>query len=603
MWPRLCLCLSILASVALSTAALGAVEQTAGVSGGIQVEAEFLYARQGAGAQTVLEIRFSCPADYYVWQDPLRVAVEDSAAAGEGITVAQLLLPEPKEKYDETLGAVVKHYDGRFAIHALIDIAADVPPGTYGLVFRVRYNACSPGVCQPRRDPIAATLTVLDPAEAVPVDLAPQADAAGPVAVVPGDEIPTAGRTRSSAFTDVGPVLAVLVAYVLGLTLTLTPCVYPLIPVMISLVGATSGRGRLDAFVRSMIYVLGISITYSVVGVVAAATGGVFGAWLQHPVVYVALAVAFAALAGGMFGAYTIEVTSQRLQRLQARLRGKAGLVGILLIGLLSGAAATACIAPVVLGAMAYVTQSGNNAVGFLVFFAMAWGMGTPLVVVGTFTGLARSLPRAGAWMVTVKHAFGWALLATGVWFLGKARLLPDTVIRMALGGVLAAAALHIGVFSDRSGQPSWWTKLRMLAGACLLIAAAGVGLQLLVARPVNDDRDAIVWVESRREAQRLADERGSPMLLDFWADWCAPCHKMFRTTFRDPRVVQESKRFVMAKIDIDALSEEAIEEFRQAYGAVAAPMVVLVDSAGETLVLSGYIGPDAMLRHMQEVP
>ncbi|KPK66024.1 MAG: hypothetical protein AMK73_01240 [Planctomycetes bacterium SM23_32] len=422
---------------------------------------------------------------------------------------------------------------------------------------------------------------------------------------VEGEFVPLSEAPEGGALAGRAPLAAVLLAFVAGLGLCLTPCVYPLIPVTVALVGATSGRGRLDGLVRSLVYVFGISVTYSVVGVVAAATGGMFGAWLQHPAVYLALAVLFVVLAGGMFDLYSIELTSQRLHRLQAAVRGRAGLIGIWAIGLLSGAAATACIAPVIIGAIGYVAQRGSLLLGWLVFFAMAWGMGTPLVVLGTFSGLLRSLPKSGAWMEGVRRFFGLALVAVALYFVHKSGVLPRFAFLVLVGASSLGAAVFTGAFEALTAESGWQGRLRKTAGLALFalaLAAFMAGLADLVGQGPAPEQ-GIAWVTSEQEALVQADAGGRPVLLDFWADWCAPCHRMFSTTFRDARVIGEAGRFACAKVDLASLSDEQQERVASDYGVRGVPTVVLIGTDGRRRAHAGYIGPDRMLEIMRGVP
>ena len=341
----------------------------------------------------------------------------------------------------------------------------------------------------------------------------------------------------------------------------------------------------------------GISVTYSVAGVVTAAGGAQFGAWLQQPAVYVALAVVFVLLAGAMLGVYTLDLSSQRLQRVQVRLRGKGGLLGIWVIGVLSGAAATACIAPIIVFALLYVAQQGSLLLGFMLFFAMAWGMGAPLVVLGTFTGVAKALPKSGEWLNTVKRAFGLALLGVAVYYVGKSRLLPGVWFDVLEGAFLLGAGVFVGAFDLLSGRSGWWPRLRKTAGLLLVVAAAGVFLPLARApQPV----EAIRWVDSESQALAQARAEGKPVLIDFWADWCVPCHRMFETTYVDPRVVAESQRFVMARVNVEGLSRKEQDDVRQRYGVMGVPTTVWIGTDGSMRSLADYIGPDRMLELMQ---
>lgn len=550
-----------------------------------------------AGARTPVEITFSCAPEHYVWHDSVRITLADTG--GADIAAGQLSLPEPKEKDDPFAGGTVKYLDGTFSATLELDIGAQVEPGDYDLELDVRYTGCGPGICQFARHRVAVRLTVLPAGAPVPRVTAEVAPAQLPEArpAPPAAE----GDAYAGKLAGRSPIVAVLIAFLAGLGLAFTPCVYPLIPITVSLVGATSGRGKLDGLVRSLVYVFGIAVTYSVVGVVAAATGGVFGAWVQHPAVYVALAVIFVLLAGAMFGLYSIDVSSQRLQRLQAGLLGRGGLVGIWVIGVLSGAAATACIAPIIIGTLGYVAQRGSLLLGFLIFFALAWGMGTPLIVLGTFTGLAKALPKSGQWMVAVKHVFGLALLGVAVYFVGKSRLLPEAWYRVFVGVSLLAAAAAVAVYRPwpRSVLPA---VPRALVVVALLLVP--IGMIFYPTSPTEaTGQEVIEWLHSEQGALKLARGRAKPVLLDFWADWCAPCELMLKTTFADPRVVAESRRFVCAKIDVSDPDDPEIEELLRKYDVRGVPTTILITSGGERHSFTGYLGPDAMLPLMQSIP
>jgi len=572
--------------------ALGASEapDALGRRGGspFQVQARIGRPELQAGGQATVLLEFRCAPQHYVWHDTVRVRLAETTPSG--ISIGGLVLPPPKRKVDPLAGGEVGYLDGTFEATLPLHVGADVPPGTHEVGLEIRFTGCGPDLCMFPRIETKVKLAVTPAAAPTgPAPAAPEGDGRG-LHASQGAPQKAAGR-----FAGRSPLIAILIAYLAGLGLSLTPCVYPLIPITIALVGATSARGRLDALVRSAAYVFGISVTYSVVGVVAAATGGLFGAVLQHPAVYVALAVVFVVLAGGMLDLYTIELTSQRLGRLQAVLRGRAGLVGIWATGLLSGAAATACIAPVVISAFTYVAQRGNLLLGWLVFFSLAWGMGTPLVVVGTFTGLLKSLPKGGEWMVTVKHLFGFALVAAAVFFVGRSRLMPDAWYRALWLSALALGGLVVAFY--RRWPRSLGPAALRAAVVVVLLAVPAVALM----RPA-ETATGIEWLESEQEALRAARATGKPVLLDFWADWCEPCRRMFNTTYADAAVVAESRRFVCARVNIASLQESELDRITREYDLRGVPTTVFVATDGQRGTHVGYIGPEEMLALMRNV-
>jgi thioredoxin:protein disulfide reductase len=409
-----------------------------------------------------------------------------------------------------------------------------------------------------------------------------------------------------------GSALAFGLAFAGGVLTSLTPCVYPLIPITVSIFGARQSRSRAQAVVLSGLYVLGIAATYSALGASAALTGKAFGSTLQNPWVLTLVAVVFLAMAASMFGAFELQLPP----RLQARLAtvGGAGYAGALAMGLVAGLVAAPCTGPVLAAALAFVASKGSVAYGVGIMFTYALGIGLLFFVLGAFSV---SLPKSGAWMELVKSLFGVVLLAVALVYLADAfpaaRALYSASPAAGVGAAVAAAAgvllgaLH-GSFHGALAQ-----KLAKGAGVALLVGGAVYGIGSAGAREAAAARgpDAIAW-QVNQEAEGLAAARSGrrPVIIDFWGDWCAACKELDRTAWADPRVQAEARRFVTIKIDnsadklADPRTSAAIDALFEKYGILGQPTVLFIDGEGRELPnrVTAVISADEMLRRMREV-
>src|SRR5512144_1337810 len=388
-----------------------------------------------------------------------------------------------------------------------------------------------------------------------------------------------------------GSLIAFAVAFAGGVLTSLTPCVYPLIPITVSIFGAKRSRSRAQAIALSGLYVVGIAATYSALGASAALTGRAFGSVMQNPIVLAAVAVVFLAMSASMFGAFELQLPAS----LQARLSrvGGAGYAGALGMGLVAGLIAAPCTGPVLAAALAFVATKGSVAFGVAIMFAYALGIGLLFFLIGAFSV---SLPKSGPWMETVKSTFGVALLAMALVYLKDVFPAVKSVFSPSRAAALAAAgAAAVGILMGAlGGGPSraLGAKLARGAGVALVALAAvyavGVGNARSTSAAVSD---GIAWrVNDEVEGLALARAEGRPVVIDFWGDWCAACKELDRTAWSDPRVREEAKRFVLLKVDnsADKLEDprvaDRIDAAMAKYGVISQPSVVFIDSRGREL-------------------
>jgi len=394
-----------------------------------------------------------------------------------------------------------------------------------------------------------------------------------------------------------GPLYAGLAAFLGGLATSLTPCVYPMIAITVSVFGAREAKSRWQAMGLSSAFVLGIAAMFTPLGVVAGYTGAVFGTVLSNPWVVFGIATIFLLLSASMFGAFELVLPSGLTNRLAQV--GGVGLGGAFLLGLVSGIIAAPCTGPVLTGILLWIGNTKSAGMGALAMAAFSLGLGVPFWLVGTF---AIRLPKGGSWMVAVKSFFGIVLAVAALYYLKNAIPFLAKVARpestFAYG---AAAVAFFGVLIGAvhlSFEGGWWVRFRKALGIL-----ATVGGTFLLLSWWQMPKAQLAWEHSEIEAKQRAVEEKRPLLIDFTAEWCGACNELARETFAHPDVMREAGRFVAVKIDATNDDDPAVVEVQERYKVVGLPTVLVFDSEGrERARITEFVPPAKFLDTIRDV-
>jgi thiol:disulfide interchange protein DsbD len=397
------------------------------------------------------------------------------------------------------------------------------------------------------------------------------------------------GTAVADIFANHGWFLGFLAVFLGGLALNLTPCVYPLIGVTIAYFGSQGGGHRRVMFL-AIFFVLGIALMFSAVGVAVAMSGGLFGAAMRNPYVLIALSMMLLTLAASCFGLFVLQPPNWMLQRAGA---AHPGYAGALLMGLGMGVVAAPCIGPIVLGLLLMVERSGSALFGFALFFTLALGLGVPYIGLAMAAGHIRRLPRSGEWLAWVEHLFGFVLAGLAIYFLDP--VVPNNLMTRILPYYAAGVGIYLG-FISREGRS--WRPFLVLRSVLGIVAVGALAIMLYP----RQGPEKLRFEPFNSERLASAAEARKPVLIDFSADWCIPCREMEHSTFVDPSVVSEAKRFVRMKANLTA-QDKATEALTSKFEIQGVPTTMLIDSAGKVAQRKvGYIGPQEMLSELRQV-
>lgn len=590
--------------------------ESASVARVLEPEEAFQAQVRGIAADRIA-IDFTVAPGHYLYRERLRFAVQSPADTG----VKEVLLPQSKQKDDPSFGLVEVYPKSFQAIVTLHPTTAATP-----VKFEVAYQGCSEqGLCYlPVAEGYEVNLTTGAIAQPVAAALVTPTGAA-PIGTASTGTAPSVGAESDTAaiagmFANKSFLLVIASFFGFGLLLALTPCVFPMIPILSGIiVGQGANLTRSRALGLSVAYVLGMALTYAAAGVAAGLSGTLLTAALQNGWVLSVFALVFVGLSLSMFGFYELQLPSSVQSKFNDMSNGLNGgkLASVFAMGALSALIVGPCVAAPLAGALLYIGQSGDVVLGGMALFAMAIGMGVPLLIIGTSAGAL--LPRAGKWMEGVKRLFGVLLLAVAIWIVSP--VVPPIVPMVLWGVLLVIYAMYLHAIDplphDARGGSRFAKGIgvvMLLAGCALLLGALSGNadpLQPLASVNVRGKADeASPAIKFERVLtpiqfeQRLKAAAGKPVMVDFYADWCVSCKEMERFTFADARVQTRLRELVLLKVDVTDNSSDS-KALLKRFGLFGPPGIAFFDRQGNELKASqvvGYRPPEQFLATVQDV-
>lgn len=551
-----------------------------------------------------LFIGWDIAPDYYLYKKKVEII-----AKGADIEVPELGKGVIIE--DEFFGKTEVFFDSLSVITKVSNI-------TDGAVVKVRFQGCAEaGLCYPpevRTIPLSviAGEQVSQTADAGNALAAlTQAEEVNDASSAPSQEVskPVGEQSYTDKLASQGLLTNLVIFFLVGVGLAFTPCVFPMFPILSSLIAGQQDLSTKKAFSLSFVYVQGMAVTYAALGLVVASLGGQVQGYLQHPTVLISFSILFVLLAMSMFGWYEIKLPSGMMNKLtQVSNQQKGGnYVGVFMMGVLSGLIASPCTTAPLSAALLYVAQSGDYLVGGLTLYVLSLGMGLPLLLLGTSGG--KLLPKAGGWMEQVKTLFGFIMLVVPLILLER---IVDIEIIWLMAGLLAlATALYLHHW--QSGQSQGKLKTALWFAATLLVVT-GASLTKNYFWPTKAAvAQAEVQTHGFRQVANLselkeeiakASSEGRLVMVDLYADWCVACKEFEHYTFPDAKVQEQFAHFELIQIDLTESDAKTIELMEE-YTVFGLPSILFFDSQGNELLeqrVTGFLNAKDFAEHLSKV-
>lgn len=550
----------------------------------LKVKAKFESTSVAPGSQSTLWLDLTLVEDHKAFVDMFKLKWKNpSDIKVTGFTV------DPSFKFeDKYSGKVREGMKGKARLSALVEFPENLKLGAQDFEFEFGYQACTDTYCH---FPKTVTLTI-------PIKVV---DAAS---FRPGEDIPEEQVDTLMSALNRGKLYAFFFVFLAGILTSLTPCIFPMIPITLAIIGArAANQPKFKSFSLSLTYVLGIALTYAILGMIAARTGSLFGSYLGHPLVVSVIAFLFVAMGLSMYGLYDLQVPSFITQRIGGG-KTTAGYLGAFTTGLVAGVVASPCVGPVLVSILTFVAESQDLLLGFSLLLTFALGLGMLFLVLGTFSGTLKYLPKSGPWMETVKFVFGSFMIAAAIWYLKP--VVSERFFFALIALTLVMISSGFGVFEKV--KPSRLEQVKK--GGLILLLITGLSYaakavwfkEAITTEATLENSKKLNWQPYSDSLLMSAKKDKRPVILDFWAEWCVACKELEVFTFSQQNIRDLSKDFLLLKLDATT-STELVERLKHQHGVVGLPAVFFYNSRGElkrNLTLTGFEKADAFEKRMQ---
>ena len=481
-----------------------------------------------------------------------------------GLTVEEVKFPIPEKKKFPYTSKPIELYSGTILVRGTLSVRGTVASGSQVIKGKLSYQACSSTLCLPPEN-VSVPLSAVIVPRGTPTKTLNQQIFLFALAEMPLE------KGLPGMKTGAGFLLTLFGIFLWGLALNLTPCVYPLIPITVSYFGGRSQKLTANTLTHGMLYILGLALTNSVLGLAAALSGGMLGAVLQQPLVLIFVAGVMTALGLSFFGFWEFRIPAA-LTKIASKTYG--GYFGTFFMGLTLGIVAAPCLGPFILALLTYVGQKGDPFLGFLYFFILSLGLGLPLSLLAIFSGALNKLPRSGDWLLWVRKFMGWVLMGMAAYMISP--LIPHPLGKSGLlAAVVASAGIHLG-FLDRTGSGlRRFSNIKKTLGICLVFG----GILYFISSA--HEREGIKWIPYDQNIIAMAAEEKKPLILDFYADWCSPCVAMEKKVFKDPDVVGLSQNLLTMRLDLTRRQPFQNQVLKQ-YGVRGVPTIIFLNREGK---------------------